>query len=257
MKELDDLITILEATIPANPASPQNIKLANELEAELKKYFKQVEDMMPTEKLEQIYYKAIGEMPPPTVESRSPEAAQAIPLVEVSEPVVIQGPPGKDGYTPVKGVDYFDGKDGRDGRDGKDGIGKDGKDAIDGKDGYAPVKGVDYFDGTPGKDGADGVSIKGEKGDTGDPGLSKKQQDSIKKLITEFSGKKFIEDDDPRLKDERKSLPHKHDAVIPMIYSPTIGGDGVLSDPPSGKYKVKNLYVEPDTGKLTIEYEYP
>lgn len=34
----------------------------------------------------------------------------------------IQGPPGKDGYTPQKGIDYFDGKDG-----------------------YTPVKGVDYY----------------------------------------------------------------------------------------------------------------
>jgi hypothetical protein len=46
---------------------------------------------------------------------------------------------GKDGYTPIKGIDYFDGQNG--------------------KDGYTPVKGVDYFDGkdgAPGKDGADG-----------------------------------------------------------------------------------------------------
>ena len=35
-----------------------------------------------------------------------------------------RGLPGKDGYTPVKGVDYFDGKDG-----------------------YTPIKGIDYFDG--------------------------------------------------------------------------------------------------------------
>jgi hypothetical protein len=52
------------------------------------------------------------------------------------------GEPGKDGYTPIKGVDYFDGKDGE-----------------PGKDGYTPVKGVEYFDGVdgaPGKDGEDG-----------------------------------------------------------------------------------------------------
>jgi hypothetical protein len=37
---------------------------------------------------------------------------------------------GKDGYTPVKYVDYFDGKDGTNGADGKDGAnGEDGKDA--------------------------------------------------------------------------------------------------------------------------------
>ena len=38
-----------------------------------------------------------------------------------------RGMPGKDGYTPVKGKDYFDG--------------------------YTPVKGVDYFDGEKGEDG--------------------------------------------------------------------------------------------------------
>lgn len=38
------------------------------------------------------------------------------------EPVNIKGAPGKDGYNPVKGKDYFDGKNG-----------------------YTPVKGTDYF----------------------------------------------------------------------------------------------------------------
>jgi len=56
---------------------------------------------------------------------------------------------GADGYTPIKDVDYFDGKNGKDGVDGKDGKdGKDGlngKDGLDGKDGYTPVKGKDYF----------------------------------------------------------------------------------------------------------------
>lgn len=66
---------------------------------------------------------------------------------------------GKDGYTPVKGVDYFDGINGADGKDGSDGQ--------PGKDGYTPVKGVDYFDGAPGKDGKDGVD-----GDTGPAGYT-------------------------------------------------------------------------------------
>lgn len=38
----------------------------------------------------------------------------------------------------------------------------------DGKDGYTPIKGIDYFDGLPGKDGKDG--LPGEKGEKGDPG---------------------------------------------------------------------------------------
>lgn len=52
-------------------------------------------------------------------------------------PVNIKGGNGKDGYTPVKGVDYFDGKDGKDGKDGQN-----GKNGVDGK---TPVKGTDYF----------------------------------------------------------------------------------------------------------------
>lgn len=67
------------------------------------------------------------------------------------------GQPGKDGqngYTPVKGVDYFDGKDGSPGKDGQNG-----------RDGYTPVKGVDYFDGKDGQPGKDGS--QGEKGDPG------------------------------------------------------------------------------------------
>jgi hypothetical protein len=43
----------------------------------------------------------------------------------------------KDGYTPRKGKDYFDGKDGY--------IPTKGKDYFDGKDGKTPVKGEDYF----------------------------------------------------------------------------------------------------------------
>jgi hypothetical protein len=49
------------------------------------------------------------------------------------------GADGKDGYTPVKGIDYFDGKAGA--------------------DGYTPVKNVDYFDGKDGQDGRDGTSV--------------------------------------------------------------------------------------------------
>jgi hypothetical protein len=67
------------------------------------------------------------------------------------EPVNIKGAKGdiglsgKDGYTPIKGVDYFDGQPGKDGANGKDGK--------NGVDGYTPQKGIDYFDG---KNGADG-----------------------------------------------------------------------------------------------------
>lgn len=44
---------------------------------------------------------------------------------------------GKDGYTPIKGIDYFDGVDGY--------TPVKGKDYFDGEDGYTPIKGVDYY----------------------------------------------------------------------------------------------------------------
>lgn len=56
-----------------------------------------------------------------------------------------RGEDGEDGYTPQKGVDYFDGKDGEDGY-----TPVKGKDYFDGDPGYTPVKGKDYFDGEDG-----------------------------------------------------------------------------------------------------------
>ena len=55
---------------------------------------------------------------------------------------MVKGDKGEDGYTPIKGKDYFDGKDG-----------------------YTPIKGKDYFDGK------DGESIVGPRGPRGIPGL--------------------------------------------------------------------------------------
>ncbi|MGN0134961.1 MAG: hypothetical protein ACI4AO_09555 [Anaerotignum sp.] len=125
-------------------------------------------------------------------------------------PIGPKGEPGKDGYTPVKGVDYFDGEKGAPftyedftpeqlaelkgqkgdpGKDGKDGYTPvkgvdyfDGEKGEPGKDGYTPVKGVDYFDGNkgdPGKDGKDGYTpvkgvdyFDGEKGEPGKDGYT-------------------------------------------------------------------------------------
>lgn len=89
----------------------------------------------------------------------------------------IKGEDGKDGYTPVKGIDYFDGKDGKDGVDGYTPIKgvdyRDGIDGKDGKDGYTPIKGVDYRDGIDGKNGADGINGKdGKDGTNGKDGIS-------------------------------------------------------------------------------------
>jgi len=54
----------------------------------------------------------------------------------VGQLALLVGPQGEEGYTPIKGVDYFDG--------------------------ITPVKGVNYFDGATG--------AKGDKGDKGDRG---------------------------------------------------------------------------------------
>ena len=59
MKELDDLIAILEAEIPANPGSPKNIRLANDLERDLKKYFDKLKATMPMKEFEAIYNKYV------------------------------------------------------------------------------------------------------------------------------------------------------------------------------------------------------
>ena len=84
------------------------------------------------------------------------------------------GADGQDGYTPVKGVDYFDGLNGQPGSDGvtphigangnwfigltDTGVPAEGQPGADGQDGYTPVKGVDYFDGEDGQPGSDGIT---------------------------------------------------------------------------------------------------
>ena len=73
----------------------------------------------------------------------------------------LKGEKGEDGYTPIKGVDYFDGKDG-----------------------YTPIKGVDYVDGVSpthswegttltitSASGTSSADLKGEKGEKGEQGI--------------------------------------------------------------------------------------
>lgn len=64
---------------------------------------------------------------------------------------------GANGYTPIKGVDYFDGKDGRTPIPGVDfPIPKDGD---DGREGHTPIPGIDFPIPKNGKDGRDGIEI--------------------------------------------------------------------------------------------------
>ena len=76
---------------------------------------------------------------------------------------------GKDGYTPVKGVDYFDGKDGATGAKGDKGDpGIQGEKGDKGDTGAKGEKGDQGERGYTGATGARGE--KGEKGDTGETG---------------------------------------------------------------------------------------
>lgn len=93
-------------------------------------------------------------------------------LAEAKASGEFDGKDGQDGYTPIKGVDYFDGQDGADGQNGKDGYTPikgvdyfDGKDGKDGADGYTPQKGIDYFDGKDGKDGESYTLTEQDKAD--------------------------------------------------------------------------------------------
>ncbi|GAG06408.1 unnamed protein product, partial [marine sediment metagenome] len=57
--ELDSLIKILEAEIPANPESPANEKLIKRLQISLSKYFDKLERAFPYSKLSSIYNKYV------------------------------------------------------------------------------------------------------------------------------------------------------------------------------------------------------
>jgi hypothetical protein len=70
------------------------------------------------------------------------------------------GKDGQTGYTPIKGIDYVDGKDGLAGQDGKQGeVGATGVTGDKGTDGKTPIKNIDYFDGINGLNGIDGKDV--------------------------------------------------------------------------------------------------
>ena len=55
ISELDKLILLLEAEIPANPNAPRNLVLEKRLEKSLVKYFDGLSDAFPYSKLTAIY----------------------------------------------------------------------------------------------------------------------------------------------------------------------------------------------------------
>ena len=61
LAELDEIISLLEAQIPANPQSPKNQRLKKRVERLMAKYFRDLADAFPYQKLEGIYNKNVKE----------------------------------------------------------------------------------------------------------------------------------------------------------------------------------------------------
>ena len=59
--ELDNLILLLEAEIPANPESPKNERQRKRLEQRLAKYFRALGDAFPYNQIEKIYFRHVKE----------------------------------------------------------------------------------------------------------------------------------------------------------------------------------------------------
>ena len=61
LAELDQIINLLEAEIPANPNSPENQRLAKRLQSSLAEYFKSLDDAFPYDQVDRLYYKYVEE----------------------------------------------------------------------------------------------------------------------------------------------------------------------------------------------------
>ena len=78
---------------------------------------------------------------------------------------------GKDGYTPIKGVDYFDGAKGDKGDRGEQGLKGDKGDK--GEKGDRGEQGIQGIQGLPGEKGEQGIQgIQGVQGEKGEPGTT-------------------------------------------------------------------------------------
>ena len=56
---IKDVVNILEAEIPANPVSAQNVRRAHSLERMMRDYFNALEQAFPYESLSEIYYREV------------------------------------------------------------------------------------------------------------------------------------------------------------------------------------------------------
>ncbi len=59
--ELDKLLKVMEAQVPANPNSPKNQKLERRLKQSLSKYFKSLSKAFPYHKLDELYFNYVKE----------------------------------------------------------------------------------------------------------------------------------------------------------------------------------------------------
>ena len=59
LDELDETINLLEAQIPANPASDKNESVKNRMQRSLAQYFRSVDQAIDWNALEAIYYRNV------------------------------------------------------------------------------------------------------------------------------------------------------------------------------------------------------
>lgn len=59
LSELDGVLGLLEARLPANPGSEENQKLVKSLEADMQAYFKGLDMAIDWNALEALYYKKV------------------------------------------------------------------------------------------------------------------------------------------------------------------------------------------------------
>jgi len=59
LEELDETINLLEAQIPANPASDKNESVKNRMQRSLAQYFRSVDQAIDWNALEAIYYRNV------------------------------------------------------------------------------------------------------------------------------------------------------------------------------------------------------
>ena len=148
---------VLAAAGAANAAASAAIDVSNQLVQDKEEgKFDGKDGVPPTVKIGTVLTGASGSMA--SVENVGTDTAA---VLNFSIP---RGLPGKDGTTPIKGVDYFDGD--------------------------APVKGIDYFDGEPGKTPVKGVDyFDGEKGCTPKKGVDYFDGETPVKGVDYFDGK--------------------------------------------------------------------